>query len=105
MPQFDVYKNKNPISSKLYPYLIDVQANLLGDLQTRVVIPLAKAPPLRKTPITNLTPVLEIHGESFTLLTPQLAGISKADLGTAVTNLSERRDLIIGALDFLLTGI
>jgi len=38
-------------------------------------------------------------------VTPQLAGVSKKLLGEAVTNLTARRNEIIGALDFLITGI
>jgi toxin CcdB len=39
------------------------------------------------------------------LLTPQLAGIARSDLGTEVTNIAERRDAVIAALDCLFTGI
>ena len=43
MTQFTVYRNKNPRSRATFPYLLDVQSDLLDGLQTRVVIPLTKA--------------------------------------------------------------
>lgn len=49
MAHFTVYKNKNPSSKSTYPLLVDAQADLLDDLQTRQVIPLTKAPALTKT--------------------------------------------------------
>lgn len=78
MPQFTVYKNKNPKSKTAYPYLVDVQSDLLSDLQTRVVIPLTRLTALRKKPIRDLTPTIDIEGSKYLILTPQLAGISKS---------------------------
>ena len=43
MPQFDVYLNPNADTSKAIPYLLDVQADLLDRLATRVVVPLVLA--------------------------------------------------------------
>lgn len=108
MAQFDVHENSNPKTKKLIPYLLDVQNNLLGDLATTVVIPLCSAgTPTRG--ITRLMPILDINldgnAESFLLLTPQLAGIQRRELGKAVANLAQHRDDIIGAVDFLLTAI
>ena len=42
MPQFSVYKNKNPKTRSSYPYLVDVQSDLLSDIGTRVIVPLVK---------------------------------------------------------------
>ena len=105
MPQFDVYRNSNPHSKGAYPYLVDVQVGLLDGLQTRVVVPVTRAPALGKAPIERLTPLVAIQGEQFALLTPQLAGVSRSNLGAPITNISEYRDEIISALDMLFTGI
>ena len=40
MPQFAVYLNRNLRSSDLFPFLVDVQSELLRDLETRVVLSL-----------------------------------------------------------------
>ncbi|WP_019866128.1 CcdB family protein [Methylovulum miyakonense] len=103
MPQFDLHENRNPKTKGLVPYLLDVQSDLLGDLASTVVIPLCPAGiPTRG--MTRLTPCLEIDGESYLLLTPQLAGIPRKELGKAIGNLGSYRDEIVGAVDFLLVG-
>jgi toxin CcdB len=73
-------------------------------LQTRVVIPLTKAAALTRKPLSHLTPTLAFDGEDYLLMTTQLAGIARTDLGTAVGNLASARQSIIAAVDFLLKG-
>lgn len=55
--------------------------------------------------LRTLTPVLEIEGDSFVMLTPQLAGIPRSQLGAPVAHVKQRRAEIIAAIDFLITGI
>jgi toxin CcdB len=105
MAQFSVHKNKNAKTRTAYPYLVDVQSSLLRDLRTRVVVPLVKLTALGKKPIKNLTPVLDVDGQKFIMLVPQLAGISLEDLGPEVASAAQYRNEILGALDFLITGI
>lgn len=50
-------------------------------------------------------PVLEIEGERFVMVTPQMAGIPKSELGVPVTRVEQYRLEIIAGIDFLLTGI
>lgn len=103
MPQFTVYRNTNPRTEDRFPFLLDVQADLLSDLGTRVVVPLARASAARK-PIDRLTPIVEVAGEPYMLVTPQLAGIGVNEVGPAVSTLAPQRAEILGALDFLITG-
>ncbi len=105
MSQFTIYKNKNPRSKATYPLLLDAQADLLDDLQTRVVIPLTKVPALTRKPIDRLTPPIDVDGEKYLLMTPQLAGIARSDLGTLIGNVADQRGIIISALDLLITGV
>lgn len=105
MPQFTVYKNKNSATKARVPYLLDIQSNLLSELETRVVIPLYSAAAMKGKTLTVLTPAVEIEGKSCVAMTPQLAGISKKELGAEVTDMEAHRDIIIAALDFLVTGI
>jgi len=105
MAQFTVYKNKNPKTKNAYPYLLDVQVNLLDGLQTRVVAPLAKSTVLQKKAMQHITPLITFDGEKYLLLIPQLSGIAKTDLGARVGELSRYRDEIVAALDFLFLGI
>lgn len=104
MSQFTVYRNRNAHTKTIFPLLVDVQSNLLEDLQTRAVIPLTKATALTKKPVGHLTPILKFEDEAFVLLTPQLAGVARKELGAASGTLAEYRDVILAAMDFLLTG-
>jgi toxin CcdB len=104
MPQFTVYRKKSPKSKGEIPYLLDIQSDLLGDLRTRVVIPLYQGRSTRIKPMTRLTPEVEIEGRKFILMTPQLAGVSIKDLGEPVANLKQCRTEILAAIDLLITG-
>ena len=104
MPQFAIYRNKNPQTKATFPLLLDVQSDLLEDLPTRTVIPLSQATALTKNPLGRLTPSIELDSKPYMLLTYQLASIPKAILGPAGADASEHRDTILGALDFLITG-
>lgn len=105
MAQFDVYENRHPKTRGLLPFLLDVQSDLLSDLATTVVIPLCLAIGGKPLAMARLMPRLEIKTEYYLALTPQLAGISRKELGAVVDNVSGYRNEIMGALDFLITGI
>jgi len=105
MAQFTVCRNKNPQTSSAVPYLLDVQNDLLDDLETRVVVPLYPLSSIKGKPLRTLTPILDIEGKRFVMLTPQLAGIPKSELGAPVTRVEQYRYEIIAAIDFLLTGV
>ena len=54
MAQFHTCENPNKASRKAYPYLLDIQPDLLADLQTTVGVPLMPAdcrPSIRRPPI------------------------------------------------------
>ena len=104
MPQFTVYRNKSPRTKSTFPFLVDVQSDLLEQLQTRVVIPLTRTAGLVKKPLNHLTPALAFGGESYVLMTPQLAGVARTDLGAPAGSLAGERHAIVAAMDFLLTG-
>lgn len=104
MGQFSVYRNKNPRTKATFPLLVDVQSDLLEPLGTRVVVPLTKAPGLTKRPVTHLMPEVPFSGDRYVLMTPQLAGVSVAELGPLAGTLVGERQAILAALDFLLTG-
>jgi toxin CcdB len=71
----------------------------------RLVVPLPQAPALTKKPIARLTPSFDIDGERYLLMTPQLAGIARSELGAAVGNIVDQRSTIISALDLLIAGV
>ena len=105
MAQFSVHKNKNPKTRAIYPFLVDIQADLLRDLQTRVVVPLVRQTSMGKKPIDSLTPMVEVEGQRFLMLVPQLAGVALTELGPKVSSIAGQRAEVVAAIDFLVTGI
>lgn len=105
MPQFAVYRNTNPATRAAVPLLLNVQSDLLAELGTRVVVPLYTATAMQGKTLRTLTPLCEIEGEAYLMMTPQMAGIARKQLGAVVADLSAQRDEIIAALDLLITGI
>ena len=105
MAHCKVYENTNNATSKKYPYLLDIQSDLLDDLRTTVVIPLGTISGAGNTAMTKLCPIVEIKSQKFVVLTQQLAGIDRKILGEEVADLSEYRAEVIAALDFLISGI
>lgn len=104
MPQFAVYRNDNPGSCEQFPYLVDIQPDLLEELGTRVVIPLAQAVELSDFPMRYLTPAVSFEGRPYALLTPQLAGILRDELGPQAGSLADQERVISAAIEFLLRG-
>ncbi len=102
MAQFDVYRNPTP-ASKYVPYLLDVQSDLLGGIDTRVVVPLFHAKAFG--PVSQrLNPTFDIEGNSVVMSTAELAGVLPLALGKKIGSLADRRDEIRDALDFVFQG-
>ncbi len=98
MARFDVYPNPNKKG-----YLLDVQTDLLGDLNTRVVVPLMlldKAP----KPAKRLNPVLKIKGEPHVMVTQFMAAVPASIFKEPVVNLSENAEEVTNALDMVFFG-
>ncbi len=97
MARYDVYAN--PSGS----YVLDVQADLLDDLKTRVVIPLLIRT-LAPIPAKRLNPSFEIEGVDHILVTQFMVAIPASTLKKPVMNLSSSHDEIITALDMVFRG-
>ena len=102
MAQFGVYRNLRG-SNEYAPYLVDVQCDLLA-LETRAVIPLASEDYFG-TRINRLNPVFTIESRQLVLATSEIVAIVTHDLKHPIADLSAFRDEIIGAIDFLFTGV
>jgi toxin CcdB len=105
MGQFCTYKNPNPATRAQYPYLLDIQSDLLSELRTTVVIPVTPSKLAASVSLTRLNPTIVIDGKSFTVMTQQIAGVDRNQLGAQAHDLSPYRAEIIAALDFVLSGI
>lgn len=83
--------------------VLDVQADLLDVLNTRVVVPLLpkmKAP----APAQYLNPVFLIDGAEFVMVTQFLSAVSVAQLSEPVGVLDDKFPEITRALDMLFQG-
>lgn len=105
MGQFYAYKNPNPDTRAQYPYLLDIQSDLLSELRTTVVIPVTPSKLAATMRLTRLNPTIIIGGKNFTVMTQEIAGVDRNQLGAQACDLSSHRSEIIAALDFVLTGI
>ncbi|WP_437616038.1 CcdB family protein [Erwinia sp. V71] len=100
--QFMVYRNKG--NSSAYPYLLDVQSDIIGELNTRLVIPLFPLNEVSGRPALRLNPVLSVDGDNYLVMTHEMASVRQSQLGDEVVSIREHRDAIKNALNFLLDG-
>ena len=98
MARYNVYPNPGGAG-----YLLDVQAEVHGLLNTRIVdplLPLAISP----TPARTLNPLFELNGETVSMVTQYMAAVPvallKGKLPASKTAITE----IVAALDLLLQG-
>ncbi|WP_442680181.1 CcdB family protein [Sphingomonas sp. ASY06-1R] len=85
-------------------YLLDVQADLLSGLNTRLVVPLL---PLDQAPApaARLNPVFDIAGRPHVMVTQFAAAVHIRELGERVAVLSDAHEIVTAALDLLITGV
>lgn len=85
-------------------YLLDVQADIMRGLNSRMVIPvlaLDQAPP----PAGRLNPLLTVDGTPHSLVTQYMSAVSIKLLGDVVASFQNRDTEIIAAIDLLISGI
>ena len=104
MRQFDVYANPSKATRKAYPFIVDIQSNIISEIATRIVVPLGRKADFRHEEMKGLTPAVTYEGEDLLLLIPQIASMPTKALKDPVGSLSHLRDEIIAALDFAITG-
>lgn len=99
MARFDIY------AIERFPnFVVDVQADFLRDLQTRLVVPLVRLSETPNEAVARLRPELRVGHEPYLLNTPEMAAIPCSILGDVVGNLEDQRGQIIDAIDFLMQG-
>ena len=98
MPRYDLYAGVGDSSG----YLVNIQADLLDQLPTCVVIPLLPHGAIKA--IRDLNPIVRIDDKEFILVTQQLSAVPRSILRRRVGSLAEWRDDITRALDLLLIG-
>ncbi len=104
MARLDVFVNPIGELRREVPYWLDVQADYLRVLGTRVVIPLRRV--RASTALAErLNPLFEIGSAQVFLDTANVATVPAHRMTRRVANLSERRSEVDDALDFLFQGI
>ncbi len=96
MARYDIHKLASG-------YVVDVQADLLADMNTRVVVPLRPHSEIPK-PIGRLNPVIMIGDTRWVLLPQFIATVTVAELGEVVGEFSEKF-VLTDALDMVFQGI
>jgi toxin CcdB len=98
MARFDVYPSPDGPG-----FLLDVQANLLDTLNTRIVVPLmpVEAAP---TPAQRLNPIFELDSGRHVMVTQFMAAVPRSILRSPTGNLATEEAAIANALDMALVG-
>lgn len=98
MARYDLYR-----ASDGDDYLLDVQANLVGVLNTRVVVPVLRSH-VAPFPARRLNPIFEINKQKYVMVTQFLSAVAASELGEVKGNLRQHHDQIVSALDMLFQG-
>jgi len=101
--QFDVVPNPDADDAAHRPYLVVLQSDLVSGLSSTVVAPLV--PRDQFSGAHRLNPIVAVDGREFWLATHELFAVDRRALRGKVATLSDHRDAIIAALDFVFTGI
>lgn len=86
-------------------YVVDIQADLLRELKSRIVIPLLREKDAPRATLKALNPMCVVGGANHVLMTQNLASVPVSELGPPVGSLTAQRDSIIRAIDALLSGL
>ena len=103
--QFDVYDNPSPRMRDVYPYVMEVQSDLLSSLATRMVVPLAITTLAATDLPRRLCPVFTLNGKSLMLVPFEAAPLDKRLLKVEITSMRQRSNEIVSAMDAVLSGI
>ena len=105
MKQFPVYKNKSR-NKQAYPYFIDIQAEMLAHLNTRLVMPLTPKDN-SNSQVKTLTPVININQVDYVVLTTMITTTDAKNLNSdnVVMDASYLRDQLVSAIDMMILGI
>ena len=98
MAQYDLFVLKD------VGLVLDVQSDLLGPLNTRVVVPLL---PLHQAPqpARRLNPLFELEAGTHMMASQYLSAVAVSELGKPIAQLKPYAAQITDALDMVFHGI
>ena len=88
-----------------YPFVVNIQSELLCSLATRMVVPLAVTGLADKDLPRRLCPVLVVRGQSLMLVPFEAAPLAKRLLKARIASVKDRAHDIVSAMDAVLSGI
>lgn len=103
--QYDVYDNPSPRMRDVYPYVVDVQSDLISSLATRMVMPLAITKLSGHELPRRLCPTITVLGKPYMLVPFEAAPLDKRLLRTEVASVRNQSHGIVAAMDAVLSGI
>ncbi|MEQ1952731.1 CcdB family protein [Mesorhizobium sp. CN2-181] len=98
MARYDVFPNPSGDG-----FLLELQADLLSDLNTRVVAPLLPATASVKV-IRRLNPTFTIDGKQYIMFAHLIATVPLSRLSEPRTNFVRHQEEIVAALEMLFQG-
>jgi len=102
MAQFDVHRNSGKHKQAI-PFVVVVQSAQFDSYRRRVVVPLVRATAIGRVSYAGFNPTFRIRGTSVVLHPLEIVSIPVDQLGEVVGSLSDDSQLIVAALDELLT--
>ena len=107
--QYDVYPNPSPRMRHEYPYLVDIQSDLLSSLATRMVAPLAVTTLAPHVLPRQLCPVIPLRGKNLVLVPFEAAPLVKRLLENKTASVKHRANdivaAIVAAMDAVMSGV
>ena len=103
--QYDVYDNPSPRMRDQYPYVVDIQSDLLSGLATRLVVPLAITSLVAGDLPRQLCPVISVHGKRLMLVPFEAAPLGKKLLKGKLASVKDRGHEIAAAMDAAVSGV
>jgi toxin CcdB len=103
--QFDVYLNPSPKMRDRYPYIVDIQSDLLSGLATRMVMPLAISALSSDEVPRRLCPPIVVKGQMHLLIPFEAAPLDKRFLKRRIASIRECAHDIVSAADAVMSGV
>lgn len=105
MKQFAVYKNKSR-NTQAYPYFIDIQADMLSHLNTRLIMPLTPKSNFNSQ-VEALTPVITIEQVDYVVLASMITTTDVKNLKAedVVMDALHLGDKLVSTIDMMILGI
>src|SRR5450756_1568302 len=103
--QFDVYENPSPRMRDQYPYVVDIQSDLLSSLATRMVVPLALTSLHANELPRRLCPGFGVRKKSLRLGPFEVAPLDARLLKKDFVAIRSHAYEIVGAMDAVMSGL